>query len=308
MILAVKKRGGVKMRREFHVHHPEGDFVLAMYESAGLTINNPGMRRAAAKVLFQKSLGEIDVCMTENNVVYVLSQTYNGTVVKIVRSFGVWHRFDVLVPKKSVYYPKKFSVSAAGNDVYGFFSIEDAKKSALCMMMISKSGEKPVVLSYIRSFDSFGSSCNRAGILCTAFENDSGRLCAVFYDSRKNKSTALSLLDGGGFSKISVHCSDSAFHIVFLRSKTVFYIEIDAKTNLLRSIYDAGIIPEGANISSQLTRNKLMINIISKNETEVIEFNLKTGTRRKTIKENQKREPYEVKQIYENESEIELIV
>ena len=296
------------MRREFYVHHPEGEFILSAYEGIGITINNPGQRRSMAKALFQKSKGDIDVCMTDNGVVYILAQTYSGVIVKIVRSLGVWHRFDVLVPRKSIYYPKKFSLNAVGNEVYGCFPIKDTQKNALCILKLSKSGEMPSVLSYIRDFNSFDVCCSRSGIICIVFEDDKGRLCAIIYDTKTNKSTTIHLLEGGGFYKISVRSDEYAFHIVFWRAGSIFYIEVDAKARQIRSIYDAGSADEKMEILSSIVREKFAIDIISKEEVQSIEFNLKTGIRRKLNKEVHKSEVYEIKHVYECESEFELIL
>jgi len=295
------------MYKEFYIKHPDGDFVLSS-EPAGLTINTPLSKKTSAKLLFSRSSGAMDVCMTSSADVYVLTQTRTGGIIKIVRSKGVWHKYDILIPKQGRFYEKGFAAISIYDDVYGFFSIRHNGITSLCMMDISGKQKTPVVISHLKNIDSFCAEATPSDEIFVAFENSDGILCSTLLNNKLAKKREYHILDGGSFSNLKAVTSNEGIFIIFKRNDNVFCIETDHNLTKTRTIYDIGKCNEDDVVSARISGNVFSIDIASESEYYRIDLNIKSGARQIKRSAHTNRKPYEIKTVNSNSSTAEIIV
>ncbi|MBR2742302.1 MAG: hypothetical protein IKD89_01795 [Clostridia bacterium] len=295
------------MEKEYHVRHADGDFALLMTSRGGITIRTPARGRAEAKSLFKNARGGMDVCVSCGGVVYVMAQTQSGAIIKIIKRDGVWHRFDVLVPKNALYYPKRFALCPQSDGVFAFFSLRGSQNTSLCMTNLSKSGAVPAMIAHIGAWDAFDAAKSPGGV-CAAFTDEAGTLYALFYEPLKNKKSLVPLLSGGGFSNIRAFADAGALHTVFLRDGRLFYIETDARTRLVRAIHDLGAADADAELSLSHKRGALFIHTVSESAADTLEFDLKRRVYKKTTRATGSHAPCEIKHVFAGGSETELVI
>ncbi len=295
------------MYREFHIMRPDGDFSLSLLRGTGIIIKKPAGRTSGAKLLFKNARGEMDVCMTPGGTVFIMAQTQNGVIFKITDRDGVWRRFDVLVPKSGGFHEKKFALCPSGCEVFVFFSLTSAGKTALMVTTLSKSGRTPAAAARLSSWDAFDGASD-GSFICAALEDEAGTLSALISEPSRKKTGLIPLLSGGGFSNIRVRLQRGALFTAFIRGGRVFLIQTDIRARVTREIRDMGEAAPGARMAFSVTDGAPVVYLVSENKLVTVRCGGRSRAAVRSETDLTGLRAREIKRVYPGECETETVI